>query len=172
MLNLAYIAVGSNIDPFLHIPKGLEFLARLGTITKTSRWYRTPPWGETQQPPFINLCLALETTLTAEVLLATLLAIETTCGRQRDIPWGPRTLDLDLLAYNYDEIDIPNLQVPHPRIAERAFVLVPLADITDDGAPFGLELSPMHHASILPETEECIAIATAQGVPIPERKKV
>jgi 2-amino-4-hydroxy-6-hydroxymethyldihydropteridine diphosphokinase len=102
-------------------------------VVARSRFYRTPPWGNTDQPDFVNAAIAVETSLTAVDLLDVLLATERAFGRVRDGErWGPRTLDLDLLAYGDQVIDEDRLSVPHPRIAERAFVLLPLADIAAD----------------------------------------
>ncbi|WP_063570398.1 2-amino-4-hydroxy-6-hydroxymethyldihydropteridine diphosphokinase [Luteibacter rhizovicinus] len=99
-------------------------------VAARSRFYRTAPWGPVAQPDFINAAIAVETSLPALELLDALLATERAFGRIRDGErWGPRTLDLDLLAYGDDVIDNERLSVPHPRIAERAFVLMPLADI-------------------------------------------
>jgi 2-amino-4-hydroxy-6-hydroxymethyldihydropteridine diphosphokinase len=98
--------------------------------------YRTPPWGEPDQPPFINACIAIETPLAPGDLLAVLHAVEREFGRDRasETRWGPRTLDLDILAYDDQRIDLPGLTIPHPRWFERAFVLVPLAEIAPDRA--------------------------------------
>jgi 2-amino-4-hydroxy-6-hydroxymethyldihydropteridine diphosphokinase len=96
--------------------------------------YRTPPWGDTQQPDFINACMRIETTLTPLQLLGVLQAVETAFGRDRKAGrrFGPRTLDLDLLAYDDVRMATPELELPHPRLFERAFVLVPLAEIAHD----------------------------------------
>jgi 2-amino-4-hydroxy-6-hydroxymethyldihydropteridine diphosphokinase len=96
--------------------------------------YRTPPWGDTDQPAFVNACLAVETPLDPFALLHTLKVIETRLGRERDEArrYGPRTIDLDLLAYDDAKIDRDGLTLPHPRLAERAFVLVPLDEIAAD----------------------------------------
>jgi 2-amino-4-hydroxy-6-hydroxymethyldihydropteridine diphosphokinase len=102
-------------------------------VVARSRFYRTAPWGPVAQPDFVNAAIAVETSLPALDLLDALLATERAFGRVRDGErWGPRTLDLDLLAYGDDVIDDERLNVPHPRIAERAFVLMPLADIAND----------------------------------------
>jgi 2-amino-4-hydroxy-6-hydroxymethyldihydropteridine diphosphokinase len=93
--------------------------------------YSTPPWGDERQPPFINACIEIETALEPHALLRALHAIENDHGRMRtaDRRWGPRSLDLDLLAYDDIAIDEAGLKLPHPRLFERAFVLVPLAEI-------------------------------------------
>jgi 2-amino-4-hydroxy-6-hydroxymethyldihydropteridine diphosphokinase len=93
--------------------------------------YRTPPWGVEDQPPFVNLAIAVETTLTPQALLARAQAVETALGRDRvhERRWGPRPVDIDILAYDDLTLDEPGLTLPHPRLFERTFVLVPLAEI-------------------------------------------
>jgi 2-amino-4-hydroxy-6-hydroxymethyldihydropteridine diphosphokinase len=93
--------------------------------------YRTPPWGITDQPPFVNLCIAVATDLSPRALLERALAIEQAAGRERasEQTWGPRPLDIDLLAYDNVVMNEPWLTLPHPRLFERAFVLVPLMEI-------------------------------------------
>ena len=96
--------------------------------------YRTPPWGVTDQPAFVNLCLVVATDLAPRALLDRARRIETAFGRNRaqEQRWGPRTLDIDIIAYDQLAIDEPGLTLPHPRALERAFVLVPLAEIAPD----------------------------------------
>jgi 2-amino-4-hydroxy-6-hydroxymethyldihydropteridine diphosphokinase len=113
-----------------------EAIARLTdghdvTLVARSSDYATPPWGVTDQPPFVNLAILLETTLSPRALLGRALDIERALGRDRSTGerWGPRPVDIDLLAYDDLQIDEPGLTLPHPRLFERAFVLVPLAEI-------------------------------------------
>lgn len=121
--------VGQRLDAAIAALAALPGVA----VVARSRFYRTPPWGLTEQPDFVNAAIAVDTTLSAHDLLDALLATERAFGRVRDGErWGPRTLDLDLLAYGDEVIDDIRLNVPHPRIAERAFVLLPLADIAPD----------------------------------------
>jgi 2-amino-4-hydroxy-6-hydroxymethyldihydropteridine diphosphokinase len=105
--------------------------------------YSTPPWGVTDQPPFTNLALAVETTLAPRALLERALRIETAFGRDRahEQRWGPRTLDIDIIAYDDVAIDEPGLTLPHPRLFERAFVLVPLAEIAPDFRIKGIRIA-------------------------------
>jgi 2-amino-4-hydroxy-6-hydroxymethyldihydropteridine diphosphokinase len=100
-------------------------------VTARSSDYVTPPWGVEDQPPFVNMCIAVETSLSPQALLARMQEIERAFGRDRaqERRWGPRTLDIDLIAYDDIALDEPGLTLPHPRMFERAFVLVPLADI-------------------------------------------
>ena len=104
------------------------------TVREVSRFYRTPAWGREDQPDFINAVALLETSLTPRALLERLLAVETEFGRHRPDGerWGPRTLDLDLLLYGDAVIDEPGLRVPHPHLHERAFALLPLAEIAPE----------------------------------------
>jgi 2-amino-4-hydroxy-6-hydroxymethyldihydropteridine diphosphokinase len=132
----AWVALGSNLDD----PAGQvqHALSALGEFPRTrllrhSRLYRSAPWGMTEQPAFINAVAELATTLPPRQLLDALLATERAQGRRRDGQrWGPRTLDLDLLTYADVRSDAPDLVLPHPHIAERAFVLVPLAELDAD----------------------------------------
>jgi 2-amino-4-hydroxy-6-hydroxymethyldihydropteridine diphosphokinase len=96
--------------------------------------YGTPPWGVEDQPPFINLCIAVETGLTPHALLARAQAVERKLGRERgkERRWGPRPIDIDLLAYDDVVLDTPELRLPHPLLFKRAFVLVPLAEIAPE----------------------------------------
>ena len=133
---VAYIGIGSNLDdPERQVRSAIEALGALSEsrVTRASRLYRALPWGMTEQPAFVNAAVALRTRLSARTLLDTLLAIERARGRRRDGPrWGPRVLDLDILLYGESSFDEEGLHIPHPRIAERAFVLMPLADLDPD----------------------------------------
>ncbi|MCX7557002.1 2-amino-4-hydroxy-6-hydroxymethyldihydropteridine diphosphokinase [Xanthomonadaceae bacterium JHOS43] len=128
----AFIGLGSNLgDPHAQLERALAALAGLpGTVLReVSSTYRTAPWGDTDQPDFFNAVAAIDTMLSPEDLLGALRGIEATAGRRRDRRWGPRTLDLDLLLYGEVMRDTPDLQLPHPRMHQRAFVLVPLAEL-------------------------------------------
>jgi 2-amino-4-hydroxy-6-hydroxymethyldihydropteridine diphosphokinase len=125
------IALGSNLGDSLSIVKdALKILAQTPGITLKahSSWYQTAPVGP-PQPDYLNGCALLDVQLTPQELLETLLRIEAQFGRVREERNGPRTLDLDLLLFDDLILDIPNLQLPHPRMRERAFVLVPLGEI-------------------------------------------
>lgn len=128
----ATLGLGGNLgDPVLAFAAALVRLRAHPAISvkATSSVWRTAPWGKLDQPEFRNMAVLLETSLPAEVLLDLCLAIERESGRERGERWGPRTLDIDILTYGGQTIDRPGLQIPHPRIAERAFVLAPLAEI-------------------------------------------
>lgn len=104
--------------------------------------YRTPPWGVTKQPPFINCAIIASTELSPSDLLAHAQAVERQFGRDRarEQHWGPRTLDIDLIAYNDLARSAPDLTLPHPRALERAFVLLPLAEIAPERRILGLRI--------------------------------
>lgn len=128
----AYIALGSNLDhPARQIESGIDALARLphSHLSARSSLWVTPPWGNAHQPDFINAVARLHTTLSATDLLEALLDIERHHGRRRLFRNAPRTLDLDLLLYGDSLLDLPGLTLPHPRMHERPFVLVPLTEI-------------------------------------------
>jgi len=129
----AYVGLGSNLDgPEDQVRSALDALSKLPKtcLDRHSRLFRTLPWGKLDQPAFVNAAAELTTQLSARELLDALLAIERAHGRHRDgTRWGPRALDLDILLIGDQRIDEPHLHVPHPYIAERAFVLLPLADI-------------------------------------------
>lgn len=128
----AYLGLGGNLgDPAALVGQALRHLdARTDTsIVGVSRLFRTPPWGKTDQPWFVNACAAIETSLAPEGLLKMCLEIERGLKRERIERWGPRTVDLDILEFGGVRLSLPDLDLPHPRLTERAFVLVPLADI-------------------------------------------
>lgn len=129
-----FIGLGSNLgDAAGTVKQAIGKLEALPDtqLVRASRRYRTPAWGNEEQPPFVNAVAWLLTCLSAPALLQALLAVEKEFGRERSDGqrWGPRTLDLDLLLYGDQVIDQPGLQVPHPHLTQRAFVLVPLAEI-------------------------------------------
>jgi 2-amino-4-hydroxy-6-hydroxymethyldihydropteridine diphosphokinase len=133
---IAYVGLGSNLggalgEPRAQILVALEELAKLPhtRLAAHSELYRSAPIGGPAQLDFLNAVARLETGLPAEALLAELQAIERRHGRERPFPGAPRTLDLDLLLYGEAAIDSPRLTVPHPRMHERAFVLVPLLEL-------------------------------------------
>ncbi|MDR3300300.1 MAG: 2-amino-4-hydroxy-6-hydroxymethyldihydropteridine diphosphokinase [Candidatus Accumulibacter sp.] len=134
-MSLAFVALGANLaDPAVQVRAALAALTDLpeSRLLRASSLYRSAPVGIRGQPDFINAVAALETSLTPRALLAALFAIETQFGRRRDFPHAPRTLDLDLLLYDILAIDTPDLEVPHPRMHLRAFVLAPLVEIAPD----------------------------------------
>lgn len=132
MQNQAYIALGSNIDDrFTYLTNAIIELNRHEKIkvVNVSSVYETDPVGYTEQSPFLNMVVSVMTTLTPQELLAECLRIELVLGRKREIKWGPRTVDLDILLYNQENMETDTLIIPHPRMHERAFVLIPLLEI-------------------------------------------
>ncbi len=139
----ALIALGGNLgDVRASFDRAVELLcdgSRVRLCARSSD-YRTPPWGIEDQPPFINSCLIVDTDLTPHALLDLARRVEVVLGRNRanERRWGPRTLDIDLIAYDDVVADEPDLKLPHPRLFERAFVLVPLAEIAPERVISGI----------------------------------
>ena len=131
------IALGGNVgdvrQTFARAIPAICGMAQASLLARSAD-YLTPAWGNEQQPPFINACILIDTDLDPHALLYSLQKIETKFGRDRakEDHWGPRTLDLDIIAYGDERIEQPGLTIPHPRLFERAFVLVPLAEIAPD----------------------------------------
>ena len=128
------IALGANLgDPVATLNAAIEALSKTPgmTVIARSSWYVTRPVGP-PQPDYINGCVVIETQVDPQGVLTILLEIENQFGRVREVRWGARTLDLDLLLYDDRIITSPDLEVPHPRMCARAFVLVPLAEIVPD----------------------------------------
>ena len=133
----AYLAFGGNVgDSRTILDRAVSLLCDGDEVRLTARSsdYRTPPWGFKYQPPFINLCIAVETTLSPRDLLARAQSVELQLGRDRahEKRWGPRTADIDIIAYGRLAVAELGLTVPHPRLFERGFVLLPLAEIAPD----------------------------------------
>jgi 2-amino-4-hydroxy-6-hydroxymethyldihydropteridine diphosphokinase len=151
-MNFAYLILGGNIGNRLeNLEKARNLIeAQAGAIARKSEIFVTEPWGNTQQPDFYNQALLVETQLPAPALLKALLDIEAAAGRIRDErKWAERTMDIDILFYNNGIIREPHLQVPHPHLAERRFVLAPLASIAPD------YIHPQLHKSIRTLLHEC-----------------
>lgn len=150
-MNRAYLSLGSNEgDRVQWMEKAMWLLTvKSGTIVNQSSVYETMAWGLTTQPDFLNMVIVLETTKNAQALLKDILEAEVTLGRQRGEKWGPRIIDIDILFFNNEVIDTPELVVPHPYLQERRFILIPMAEI----AP---ELQhPKLHKNIAQLLEEC-----------------
>ena len=133
----ALLGLGGNLgDVRGNLDRAVELLCEDGRakVRAQSSDFRTPPWGVEDQPAYINRCVTLETGLGPRALLERALAVERALGRDRarERRWGPRPIDIDLLSYDDVVIDEPGLTLPHPHWAQRAFVLVPLAEIAPD----------------------------------------
>jgi len=139
----ALLALGGNVgDVRTTLEAAVERMCDGATVRLIARSsdYRTPPWGVEDQAPFVNLCLRVATELTPHALLDRALGVERSLGRDRrhERRWGPRPVDIDILAYDDIILDGPRLTLPHPRLFERAFVLVPLAEIVPDRVISGI----------------------------------
>lgn len=129
----SYLGLGSNLgDRLTNLQRAVDLFAAAGIrVRRSSRVYETDPVGP-PQPDFLNAVVEVETDLSPRELLRTCLGIEVQLGRVRDERWGPRTIDIDLLTYGRERIEEPDLVVPHPRMHERGFVLVPLGELDPD----------------------------------------
>lgn len=131
----AYVGLGANLgDRRAALQAALRGLAAHPQVrlARVSSLYETAPVGVTDQPEFLNAVAAVETTLAPRPFLDVLLHLENSLGRVRTVRWGPRVIDLDLLLYGAQTVSLPGLDVPHPRLRERAFVLAPLAEVAPD----------------------------------------
>lgn len=125
-----YLALGTNLgDRPANLRAAVAALPPAVRVTAVSPIYETPPWGFTDQPAFLNMAVRGKTNLPPLALLDFLKTLETDLGRRQSFRWGPRLIDLDILFYADLTLDTPPLTLPHPRLHERAFVLIPLADI-------------------------------------------
>jgi 2-amino-4-hydroxy-6-hydroxymethyldihydropteridine diphosphokinase len=142
----ALLALGGNVgDVRATLDRAVAMLCdgREVRLVARSSDYRTPPWGVTDQPAFVNLGLVVETALSPRALLARALEVEAALGRERakERRWGPRRVDIDLIAYDDIRIEEPDLMLPHPRALERTFVLAPLAEIAPDRTIAGVKVA-------------------------------
>lgn len=131
-MNKAYLLLGSNIGNSkkqLAVATG-RINKKIGNVIRQSHLYATAAWGNTNQPDFLNQVIVIETKLTAQQTIATILAIEKDMGRVRTVKNAPRVIDIDILFFNKDIISAPNLTIPHPEIQNRRFVLVPLNELS------------------------------------------
>jgi 2-amino-4-hydroxy-6-hydroxymethyldihydropteridine diphosphokinase len=146
-----YLSLGTNLgDRLANLSAAL---AALPDIVACSSVYETEPWGVVDQPRFLNMCCRLRSDLPAAALHARLKAIERELGRTPSIQWGPRLIDIDLLTYDGLVIQTESLTVPHPRIAERAFVLMPLAELDPNLHIPGLQGTVAEQLAALPDPQ-------------------
>jgi 2-amino-4-hydroxy-6-hydroxymethyldihydropteridine diphosphokinase len=150
-MNKAYLLIGGNLgDREANLAEARQRMeSGCGRLMAASDLYATAGWGKQDQPDFLNQALWLETTLDPEALLQCLLSVERAMGRERSERYGPRTIDIDILFYGDSVLDLPHLQIPHPRIAERRFVLQPLAQIA------GSYRHPVTGATIQEMLDQC-----------------
>jgi 2-amino-4-hydroxy-6-hydroxymethyldihydropteridine diphosphokinase len=153
--HVAYVGLGSNVgDRARNLERAVAELDGIGRVVRRSSTYRTVPWGLLDQPQFFNAIAVLETELPPRDLLAALQTIERRLGRTEGERWGPRVIDLDLLLYNDLTIDEETLHVPHQHLADRAFVLVPLAELDQRFAAMRDALKPSELAGVIPVADE------------------
>lgn len=133
--HVAALGLGGNIgNPAAAMAQALDYIdeEKACRVEAVSRLYRTPPWGKTDQADFFNCCALVSTSLEPEPLLELCLDIEKRMKRVRNERWGPRTIDIDVLTYDDLTMHTPRIELPHPRMTQRGFVLLPLADIAPD----------------------------------------
>lgn len=132
-MSLIYLSLGSNLnDRYANLRRAVDELNKYVRVTAVSPVFATEPWGVTDQPAFLNICVAAVGDIAPRELLARIKQIEVEMGREPTHRWGPRLIDIDILFFDDMVIYTPPLVVPHPRLHERAFVLLPLAEIAPD----------------------------------------
>ena len=133
MSHIVYLALGTNLgDRSTNLRAAFKAMSPEIKVIVESKVYETPPWGYEDQPAFLNMAVKGETVLKPESLLKRLKQLEVQLGREQSFRWGPRLIDIDILFYDDLILESESLTIPHPRLHERAFVLVPLADIAPD----------------------------------------
>lgn len=156
MENTAFIALGSNIENrYVYLIRAIQLLKSESgiQIVNTSSIYETDPVGYEDQDLFLNMVIEVTTDYQAQELLEVCLSIELQLGRKREIKWGPRTIDLDILLFNQENIETETLIVPHPRMLERAFVMVPLMEMNQEKSVPALEKLLKSSRNELPDKE-------------------
>ncbi|HET9887561.1 MAG TPA: 2-amino-4-hydroxy-6-hydroxymethyldihydropteridine diphosphokinase [bacterium] len=164
----AGIALGSNLgNPAKNVTHAIQRLARIPEIEvlRTSRLYRSEPWGDPDQAEFVNAAAVIATTKTARDLLRVLRDEEKTAGPREARRWGPRTLDLDLLWYGTEISADPDLTLPHPEMARRTFVLMPLMDIAPDWRHPRTDETPQEMLQALERSGKATRCVPLSGVP-------
>ncbi|MEJ2262895.1 MAG: 2-amino-4-hydroxy-6-hydroxymethyldihydropteridine diphosphokinase [Anaerolineales bacterium] len=155
MGHTVYLALGTNLgDRLSNLEQAITAMPPEILPLECSPVYETPPWGYIDQPAFLNQVIEAETDLAPQSLLVTLKDLETSLGRKPTFKYGPRVIDLDILFYNQVVLETAALTIPHPRIAERAFVLVPLADLAPN----------LRHPSLRKTVRELLAAVDSSGV--------
>jgi 2-amino-4-hydroxy-6-hydroxymethyldihydropteridine diphosphokinase len=150
-MNRVYIGIGSNLaEPVAQVRRGIAELRALGVIAAVSSIYRTEPWGKKDQPTFVNAVVALDTEYDPRALMHALKNLEVQLGRTPGKRWGPRSIDFDILDYVGVPVTTKELVIPHPHLRDRAFVLVPLAEIAPQYAPMRDALPQSELAGVVP----------------------
>jgi 2-amino-4-hydroxy-6-hydroxymethyldihydropteridine diphosphokinase len=150
-MNQVYLLIGGNMgDRNANLNNALALIeSKLGVIKKVSSVFETEAWGFTEQPAFLNQALLIQTQLNAESLMIEILLLEKEMGRERTIPMGPRMIDVDIIYFNEAIVNHENLIIPHPKMSERKFVLMPIAEIAPDF------IHPILHKSNTALLKEC-----------------
>lgn len=172
MLTRAYVGLGANLgDRLKSLHRAMVGIQALGHLAACSSVYETMPWGDVHQPRFLNLVCALDTALDPARLLNELKRLERQLGRRPGPRWGPRVIDLDILVYGTERLGTDTLVIPHPRLAERAFVLVPLAEVAPHLLVPGLGTVATLLAALPTATSEAWSVAAPSAVwqPTPTR---
>jgi 2-amino-4-hydroxy-6-hydroxymethyldihydropteridine diphosphokinase len=153
--HIVYLALGSNVgDRLANLKQAIASLTPQMNVKVKSHVYETPPWGYENQPKFLNQVVRAKTYLEPEPLLKHLKRLEVTLGRQESIPNGPRLIDIDILFYDELILYSPSLVIPHPRLHERAFVLVPLMDLDPE----------LVHPATKKSVREMVAACNTEGI--------
>ncbi len=162
-MHRAAIGLGSNLgNPAANVRRAVAALSTVGTVSSVSRLYVSKPWGKGDQPDFCNAVALVDTDLRPGELLAALKSLERTLGRTAGERWGPRVIDLDILTYGDLAVNEPDLRIPHPHLHERAFALVPLAELDPRFAPAVAALPPGETVALMSEDELQTADAAAR----------
>jgi 2-amino-4-hydroxy-6-hydroxymethyldihydropteridine diphosphokinase len=161
MSSTVYLSLGSNLgERFENIDRALDSLGRLEgtTISSRSSYYETAPLGIKDQPDFINVAACIETALSPMSLLVELKEIEKKLGRRKTVRWGPRVIDIDILFYGDEIVSLQGLNIPHPEMEERRFVLKPLAEIAGDAVHPLIGKSVEAMLAALPEDDSSVKV--------------
>jgi 2-amino-4-hydroxy-6-hydroxymethyldihydropteridine diphosphokinase len=155
-MNDAWLLLGSNEgNRMIWMKKAMDAISvNCGRVLKQSAIYETAAWGINEQPDFLNMVVQIETSKTPHDLLTALLGIEQSLGRKRDVKWGQRIIDIDILFFNQDIIKLPDLTIPHPFIPVRRFTLAPLAEIASDYVHPELNKTVGELLAVCPDTLE------------------
>ena len=162
MHKTVYLSLGSNVgDRAANLQMAIEKLAELGSVTAVSSFYETEPVDTGPQPWFLNCAVKLDTEKMPRQLIAAILNLEQTMGRQRREEKAPRTIDIDILLFGSSIVELPSLTIPHPRLHERRFVLEPLAEIAPDARHPVFKRSIRELREALPAGQHVRKLATA-----------